>query len=164
MHTVILSATTSLVEHAVKAALRRAGRAEVAAALLSGIAILRQAVAEGAGYGAEKGFDDALKQRLIARGLDLARREGPPVRIALPEPGLAFSPAHAILEETARSCLLLNATGPENEFIEAGAIAFFDALLVLLGGVPELGPFLDRIDSSVESAPDTPARSGQWMQ
>lgn len=139
------AATGSFIANAVAAADKRSSPRDVAAALVRGLALLRNAVGEQADYTSQKSLDDLLTQSLIARDLsDLQAGAVAPARAPLPMEAPSTT-AQTIIEETVRSCLLLDQATGNHTFLRAAAIGLLDALIEHLHGVPEASALIRAI-------------------
>lgn len=162
MRPAIMSMTAAICANATAAASQRASREEVCAAIIDALSILRKAIGEQAGYAAQRSFDDFLKNRLIARGLERIRLGDKPSAVSLPvmRPGPV---PNLIMEEAVHNCLALNGTAPGNLYVESLATVLLGHLIDFLGGLPEISELLKRIGTSERHARLESART-VWMQ
>jgi hypothetical protein len=149
-----MTSTTVLPQHAALVidgalALARARhpRGDVAAASLAGLALVRNTVAEHAGYAAMRQYDDWLVEQLAER-----RRRRPAAAAAvveLPAPaGAPWRPVQ-IVREAVQSCLLMNGHAPGNTLLLAASEALLDGVIADVG-LPDRDSLVTALDARPE--------------
>ncbi|HEX6979667.1 MAG TPA: hypothetical protein VF342_10235 [Alphaproteobacteria bacterium] len=136
----------SILDTAVLTASRRADNADIASAIIAALRRLRAlADVEPGGAGAAT-FDDAVRALVLRRGLREAGRTGQaPAHVPIPAPGPQTAFASIVLEDAALTCLALRAFAPACALLVQTTAGLIDALVEVLGGIPDPAALLDRL-------------------
>jgi len=127
------SLISTIVASAIECAGRGGGDADVVHGLVAGLRRLRTVVAAQAGYGAACALEDSIHAVFVDRTMQAAERS-PRV---LPPQTVHTRRAVQILEDSAMSCLALNAFFPGNTSIGFAVQVLAGRLVDRLGGVPD---------------------------
>lgn len=128
----------------------------VAAASLSGLSLVRQAVSEHAGYAALRQYDDWLGEQLASRRRR-HMRTGDAQGVALPEPATTPWRPVQIMREAVQSCFLLNGHADGNSLLLVASESLLDGVISSVGGFPDTDALLAALDAGPERDDDATA-------
>lgn len=149
----------TVIASAMDRASRDAGPGDLAHGLLAALRRLRAIVGVQAGYAAACSLDDGIHEFLLGRAMEGFGTGAAPV--ALPPRGPNAFRACAILEDTAMSCLTLNAFFKGNTALDIAVRVFSERLVECLGGVPSWGVVIDELRSQ-EAEAEEAASDDRW--
>jgi len=138
----------AVVDLAIGTARRRASKGDVALGLIAALRRIRAALDEESPARAGQ-LDATVRDIVIAH--NLGRREIP-ASVALPEPGPGAALAITVLDDTAETCLALNAHTPDGSALQAAICLIAHRLLLELGGTPDIRRLYDRLWAARDEA------------
>ncbi|MBV8614807.1 MAG: hypothetical protein JOY66_13725 [Acetobacteraceae bacterium] len=136
----------ALLASALRTALERACRPQVAAAILDALKLVRAAVDERNGFAAASQLDAGVRDLVLARtichwsGLD-GVPEAQPLPIGLPRSAIA----NAVIEDAVQSCLSLDAHSEHGVLLDITVTILSEALVLSLDGPAALADVIGYI-------------------